>query len=74
MQALAPKSKGAVMPECDDQGLDAARRMTLLFSLGVHSEVFISAIERSCDVQDLRQILGFIEDLLDKGCVIKDPE
>ena len=58
----------------DDVTLDAARRMAYLVSIGVHSKVLGAAIGRSVDGQDFQQILGFIEDLLDMGCIITDPE
>lgn len=61
------------MPE-DEDGLDSARRIVVLVRLGIHSKVIQAAIDRSVDIQDLRQMLGFIEDLLDMGCSVSDPE
>ena len=69
-----PQNEGAEMPSDDDDVLNAARRMAYLVSLGIHSRVFDAAIDRSVDGQDFRQILGFIEDLMDMGCEIIDPE
>jgi hypothetical protein len=69
-----PKMKGAFMPENDDVTLERASRIAYLVSVGIHSRVIQSAINRSTSAYDLGQILGFIEDLLDMGCTIDDPQ
>jgi len=61
------------MPK-DEEDFDAIRRILYLVELGIHADVFSAALNRSDDLDSFRHILGFIEDLLDLGCTISDPE
>ena len=62
------------MSDIDDVTLDRAGRISYLVSVGVHTRIIDAAINRSTDAYDLGQILGFLEDLLDMGCTIGEPE
>jgi hypothetical protein len=62
------------MPDIEDITLDRARRIAYLFQLGVHSDVINAAICRSPDGETLGVLLGFIEDILDLGCTVSDPQ
>jgi hypothetical protein len=61
------------MPD-DDVTQDRVRRALYLVSVGVHSSVLIAALDRSADGEHLGSLFGLIEDILDLGCTISDPE
>jgi hypothetical protein len=71
--ASPARNEGLKMPN-DDITQDRMRRALYLVSVGIHSSVIRAALERSSDGENLGALLGFIEDILDLGCTISDPE